>query len=62
MLHIFYSILLQLPPGTRNPDDNTPLDLSSPFDVIVFIVLPILMIVFYFYWRNKKKKEEEDNR
>lgn len=56
MLHTLIIFLLQLPFGTRNPDDNNPIDLSSPFDVIVYIILPILMIVFYILWRRDKKK------
>ena len=58
MLNILYPLLLQLPIGTRNPDDNNPIDLTSPFDVIVYIILPILMVVFYILWRKKKKEDE----
>ena len=47
------NIYLQLPPGTRNPDDNAPLDLTDPFNVIVFIILPIAAVVLYFVWRKK---------
>lgn len=57
MLNII-PFLLQLPIGTQNPDDNAPVDLSSPFDVIVFIVLPILMVIFYILWKRKKKEDE----
>ena len=56
MLNI-YPLLLQLPIGTRNPDDNNPIDLTSAFDVIVYIILPILMVIFYVIWRKKKKKD-----
>ena len=48
--------ILQLPMGTPNPDDNSPIDLTNPFDVIVFIILPIFMIVFYVFWRRNKKR------
>ncbi|MEQ8218902.1 MAG: adenylosuccinate synthetase [Arenibacter sp.] len=54
-----YPLLLQLPIGTRNPDDNNPIDLTSAFDVIVYIILPILMIIFYIIWRKKKKQDKE---
>ncbi len=52
-----YCLLAQLPIGTRNPDDNGPIDLTSIFDVAVYIVLPILMIIFYIIWRRKKKRD-----
>lgn len=60
MLNLLYLLPLQLPFGTRNPQDNKPIDFSSPFDVIVFIIGPILMIIFYFYWKRTKKNEEDD--
>lgn len=47
MLNILYPLLLQLPIGTRNPDDNSPIDLTNTFDVVMYIVLPVLMIIFY---------------
>lgn len=59
MLGSFLFLLFQLPIGTPNPDDNSAIDLSSAFDVIVFIVLPIAMIVFYILWRKAKKKDRE---
>ncbi|MFH4967549.1 adenylosuccinate synthetase [Gaetbulibacter sp. M240] len=53
------NFLFQLPPGTRNPGDNTPIDFSNPIEVLVYIILPILIVVFYMLWRKKKKKEKE---
>ncbi|WP_084418821.1 adenylosuccinate synthetase [Arenibacter certesii] len=58
MLHTLHPILLQLPIGTRNPDDNSPLDLTNTFDVIVYIILPILLIVFYILWRRMKNRDK----
>lgn len=51
--------LFQIPFGTQNPDDNTPIDLSSPFDVIMYIVMPILMLIFYILWRRDKKRNRD---
>ena len=48
-----------MPIGTRNPDDNSPIDLTNAFDVIVYIILPILMIIFYILWRKKKKQDQD---
>ncbi|SHJ37400.1 hypothetical protein SAMN04487911_1192 [Arenibacter nanhaiticus] len=58
MLNKLYPLLIQFPIGTRNPDDNDPIDLTSAFDVIVYIILPILLVIFYILWRKKKKKEK----
>lgn len=58
MLNKLYLLLIQLPIGTPNPDDNKPIDLSSTFDIIVYIILPILIIIFYILWRKKKKDKK----
>jgi len=56
MLGKLYPLLLQLPITNRNSDDNSPIDLTSAFDVILYIILPVLMIIFYILWRKNKKK------
>lgn len=58
MSNILLPLLLQTPFGTQNPDANKPIDLSRPFDVIVYIILPILLVIFYFYWQKKQKDEK----
>ncbi|MGC1632131.1 MAG: adenylosuccinate synthetase [Gelidibacter sp.] len=55
MLNTRYPLLLQMPDGLPKAADNTPLDFTTPFDVIVFIILPIVIIILYFYWRRTKK-------
>lgn len=59
MLNKLYPLILQLPIGTPNPDDNSPIDFTSPFDVIVFIILPILVIILYIFWVRNKKRDRE---
>ncbi|MBJ7882815.1 adenylosuccinate synthetase [Gelidibacter salicanalis] len=59
MLYSISSLIIQLPPGTRNPDDNSPLDFTNAFDVIVYIILPILLIIFYVLWRRSKKRHKD---
>lgn len=50
----------QKPTHSPNPQDNTPIDFNNLFDVIVFIVLPILMFVFYIMWRKQVKKNRDN--
>lgn len=38
--------------------NNTPIDPSSPIELIVFIALPILLIVVYFIARRKRKNKD----
>ncbi|WP_178988525.1 adenylosuccinate synthetase [Winogradskyella schleiferi] len=55
MLSIYRLLLTQTPKGTPNPGESKPIDFSDPFEVIVFIILPILIIAFYFLWRKKNR-------
>jgi len=50
----------QKPTHSPNPQDNTPIDFNNLFDVIVFIVLPILMVIFYILWRKQVKKNRDN--
>ncbi|MFO7672133.1 MAG: adenylosuccinate synthetase [Lutibacter sp.] len=51
----------QRPTHSQNPQDNTPIDLNNLFDVIAFIVLPIVVIIFYFLWRKQVRKTNNKN-
>ena len=50
----------QKPTHSPNPQDNTPIDFNNMFNVIVFIVLPILMFIFYIIWRKQVKKNRDN--
>lgn len=39
----------------QTPTENSPIDPSSPIEVLIFIALPILLIVTYFVMRKRKK-------
>ncbi len=57
--------MIQLPTEVPNPDNNTPLDVTNPFEIIVYIVIPIVLLVFYFFLRKKTRKNsdgEENNK
>ena len=53
MLITLVTWFLQLPPGTQNPDDNNPINLSNPIEVIVYIILPIVLVIGYLLWLRK---------
>ncbi|MDW5288535.1 adenylosuccinate synthetase [Formosa sp. PL04] len=59
MKNAVYTLLMQIPLGSQNPDDNTPVDFSNPFNIIVFIIIPIIVIILYIYWKKTKNKKEE---
>jgi len=61
MLNILYPLLMQIPSNTPNPGDTNPIDLSNPFEVIVFIVVPILLVIFYFIYRKKHKDDKDQD-
>lgn len=55
MLISYISLFIQIPRGTPNPGESKALDFTDPFEVIVYIVLPILLIIFYLLWRRKRR-------
>jgi len=52
--------LFQIPTEVPHPDNNTPLDFSDPFELIVYIIIPVVMLLFYFFLRKKKKQRKKD--
>lgn len=58
---LFSGFLLtaQQPTHAPSPQNNTPLNLNSWFDVLVYIILPIIFIVIYFMWRRQVKMDKE---
>lgn len=58
MRALYNTFILQLPMGTPNPDDNQPLDFTDPFEVIVFIIIPVLAVVLYMLWKKKRNNRK----
>ncbi len=50
---------MQIPTDIPKPQNNTPIDPSSPLEVIIFIALPILLIVVYFVNRKRVKDKRK---
>ncbi len=46
-------------PGSQN---NSPIDLSNWFDIIVYIILPLCMVLLYFLWRRQVKRDNENKK
>ncbi|WP_010135840.1 adenylosuccinate synthetase [Ochrovirga pacifica] len=55
---ILFTLLtaLQKPDGIPSPNEDNPLNFSDPYEVMVYIVLPVCIAVFYFVWRKKRRK------
>lgn len=58
-----YSLLsAQQPTHVPGPQTNSPIDLNNWFDIIVFIILPLVMIIVYFSWRRQVKRDKDAER
>ncbi|NNM22292.1 MAG: adenylosuccinate synthetase [Flavobacteriaceae bacterium] len=53
--------LMQIPREVPHPDNNTPLDFSNPFDVLIYVVLPLILIVLYFTLRKRRRNDSDDS-
>ena len=51
--------LLQSPTSTPNPGDANTLDLSNPFELIVYIICPIAILIFYFLYRKQNRNNNK---
>lgn len=52
------ALYAQKPTEVPKPSE-TPIDLSNPADVIIYIVLPICVIVLFLIYWGKRKKEKK---
>lgn len=59
MLTKLFILLNQLPPGTQNPDDNFPVDFKDPFEVLIFVILPLVIVVGYIFWKPKRNNPKD---
>lgn len=49
----------QQPTHVPGPQTNSPIDLNNWFDIIVFIIIPLVLLVIYFLWRAQVRKDKE---
>ncbi len=53
--------LIQIPREVPHPDNNTPLDISDPADIIIYIVVPLIFLILYLVMRKKRSKKKESD-
>ncbi|PHR90418.1 MAG: hypothetical protein COA80_16320 [Leeuwenhoekiella sp.] len=58
MISNFILTIMQVPPprGSQNADYNLPKNVKDPFDLAVFVILPLVLIVGYIIWRTKRRE------
>lgn len=55
-IFLIFTVHAQIPKEVPHPDDNKPLDLSDPADLIIYIIIPVVFIILFFVWRSRRKK------
>jgi hypothetical protein len=48
-------LMIQIPTDVPSPNNNTPIDLNSTFEVLLYIVAPVLLIILYLFLRKKSR-------
>ena len=56
MLLLSLNVTAQIPEGVPKPHNNSPLDLSNPADIIIYILIPVLFTVLYVAGRKLKRR------
>lgn len=54
-------MMIQIPTDVPNPANNTPVNLNNPFEVILYVIAPILLFVLYLYLRKKSRSNKTTN-
>ena len=58
-LNFFINLILpvfQIPTEVPHPNNNSPIDLSKPEDVVIYIVIPLVFVILYFIGRRGRNK------
>lgn len=50
-------VMAQIPYSVPKPANNTPIDLSNPADLIIYVILPIVALIFAIIaWQYRKNR------
>lgn len=52
---------IQIPTNAPHPDTNEPLDVSNPFELIVYVIIPVVLLLFYFLLRKRNKNDTQNH-
>jgi hypothetical protein len=60
----FFSLLLlkinmmQIPHDVPGANNNSPIDLTTWPDLIIYVILPVIIIILYILYRRMKKSQQ----
>lgn len=54
-LTAFMTVAVQIPQDI--PHQSEPVDFTSPLNILLYIVLPVIMVVYYYLWRKNQRKK-----
>ncbi|MCH2489023.1 MAG: adenylosuccinate synthetase [Flavobacteriales bacterium] len=52
-------LFFQIPKEVPHPDNNTPIDLTSWPDLIIYVIIPIVIVILFFIWRKRRMKNRD---
>jgi len=60
MLTSLYVLIMsfQAPEGIPKPSDSEPIDFNYIYNILIFIVVPILFAIFYYLWRKGRSNRD----
>ncbi len=51
----------QTPRNVPKPQDNEPLTLNDPAEIIIYVAIPVAAIILYFVLKRKRKRDQGRN-
>jgi mannose/fructose/N-acetylgalactosamine-specific phosphotransferase system component IID len=58
------NIVAQIPRNTPHPSQPSSIDIQSPFEIILYFILPVIAIIVFIWLKRRKArldKEKEDS-
>ncbi|MCU0398396.1 MAG: hypothetical protein MUC73_09865 [Cyclobacteriaceae bacterium] len=47
-------VFMQIPQDI--PHQSEPVDFTNPWNIVVYIIVPIGLVILYLYWKKHRKK------
>lgn len=61
---LIFALIFQITVNAQSQDliklDNEKVDFSNPWNIVLYIVFPILLTIFYIRWSIGKRREREE--
>ncbi|MCC5928679.1 MAG: hypothetical protein JJU28_05480 [Cyclobacteriaceae bacterium] len=55
------NVIAQIPRNTPHPSQPSSINFQSPFEIILYFVLPVIAIIVFIWLKRRKSRLDKDN-